>query len=137
MGIKTDDYHTVPLCPEHHGEFHQRGQVGSLTPSETQAEMWRAVASMTRARLLASEGAVVRLQRRWAMAALSLFEQEPLDVRESLLDGVVGLLPPEVGKIVKAYASHPIGTCSYCGERSPLVSDRVGSGFRCAWECAT
>lgn len=136
MGIKTDDYHTVPLCHEHHREWHQRAQVGHLTTSETQAEMWRAVASMNRARLLVAEGAVARVHRRWAMAALSMFELEPLAVRESMLDQVVGLLPPEIGMLVKAHALHPIGPCSQCGERAPLVHDRMASGARCAWGCS-
>lgn len=136
MGLKTDDYHTVPLCHEHHREWHQRAQVGSLTTSETQAEMWRAVASMNRARLLVQQAAVNHLQQRWAMAALSLFEQEDLSVRESMLDQIVGLLPPEVGKLVKAYASHPLGECIQCGSRAPLVMGRPGGVGRCAWHCA-
>lgn len=35
MGLKPSDYQTVPLCTEHHGEFHQRGQIGHWDAKET------------------------------------------------------------------------------------------------------
>jgi hypothetical protein len=131
MGLKTDDYHTVPLCPAHHQEWHQRARIGAFTTPETQAEMWRGIASMLRSRLLIAEGSTVRLQRRWAVAALSLFQAEPAVERSGLLQQVLGLLPPEVGKLVQRYAEVNLDGCSRCGELAPL--NELG---HCAWECA-
>ena len=48
-GIKGCDLLTVPLCHQHHQEWHQRAQVGQLSHLETQVEMWKAVALTLRA----------------------------------------------------------------------------------------
>jgi hypothetical protein len=44
MGLKTTDLHTVPLCPDHHQEWHQKARVLHFTTAETKAEMWQAIA---------------------------------------------------------------------------------------------
>lgn len=41
MGLKSNDYFTVPLCREHHNEFHRRGQIGDMSPKETKAEFYK------------------------------------------------------------------------------------------------
>ena len=48
-GIKGCDLLTVPLCHQHHQEWHQRAQVGQLSKLETQVEMWKAIALTLRA----------------------------------------------------------------------------------------
>lgn len=35
LASKVSDYFTVPLCEEHHREFHDRGQIGSMSPADT------------------------------------------------------------------------------------------------------
>jgi hypothetical protein len=41
--IKCSDYHTVPLCPKHHAEYHQRGQIGFWNPETTKRKFSRAI----------------------------------------------------------------------------------------------
>lgn len=48
-GLKGCDLLTVPLCNQHHQEWHQRAQVGALSHLETQVEMWKAIALTLRA----------------------------------------------------------------------------------------
>lgn len=48
MGLKTCDLHTVPLCPGCHQAWHQRGQIRHLSRSDTQAELWKAIAVLLR-----------------------------------------------------------------------------------------
>jgi hypothetical protein len=43
IGIKGCDFDTVPLCPIHHGEYHQRGQIGFWTREQTLAKFTRAI----------------------------------------------------------------------------------------------
>lgn len=45
MGLKTSDLHTVPLCREHHAEWHTKARVRHYTTGETHTEMWRAIAA--------------------------------------------------------------------------------------------
>lgn len=52
MGLKTCDFHTVPLCPSHHGEWHRRGQVQGYNRDQTEREMWKAIGVTLRGYLL-------------------------------------------------------------------------------------
>ena len=38
MALKGCDYHTVPLCPHHHSEFHTSGRVGFWSKLGTNAK---------------------------------------------------------------------------------------------------
>jgi hypothetical protein len=48
-GMRGCDLLTVPLCSAHHDEWHSRAQIGDLTTTETQREMWKGMALTLRA----------------------------------------------------------------------------------------
>ena len=48
MGLKTCDYHTIPLCAPHHAEWHRTGSIGARNRETTLIEMWRGVATTLR-----------------------------------------------------------------------------------------
>ncbi len=54
-GLKGCDLLTVPLCPRHHQEWHQRASVGELSHTETEREMWKAIAVTLRAASLTED----------------------------------------------------------------------------------
>lgn len=51
MGVKTDDFSTVPLCHEHHRDLHA-GDVRGYTREELQAKLDRTVTALLREALL-------------------------------------------------------------------------------------
>lgn len=68
VGMKGCDLLTVPLCNQHHQEWHQRAQVGALSTLETQVEMWKGISLTLRA---------WELQQARALAAEETSELEP------------------------------------------------------------
>jgi hypothetical protein len=44
IGIKADDYHTVPLCPKCHRYFHDHGVLPGRTKEATELDHWKAQA---------------------------------------------------------------------------------------------
>jgi hypothetical protein len=53
VGMKGCDLFTVPLCQEHHREWHQRASIGERSTVETELEMWKAMAVTLRAHRVA------------------------------------------------------------------------------------
>lgn len=39
--LRASDYLTVPLCREHHDEWHNRRKLGTLNSAETMAIFWK------------------------------------------------------------------------------------------------
>lgn len=48
VGVKGCDLLTVPLCPRHHGEWHQHARIEPYDRNETQAYIWRGIAETMR-----------------------------------------------------------------------------------------
>lgn len=51
-GIKAHDLFTVPLCRQHHDEYHQHRKIGALTRIETSALLWKECALLLSERVM-------------------------------------------------------------------------------------
>lgn len=43
VGRKASDYSVVPLCREHHDQFHVRRSIGHMSIEETRDFLWRSI----------------------------------------------------------------------------------------------
>lgn len=59
MSVKASDAFTVPLCRQHHDEWHKRGRVGVMDRKQTLAIFWQSCAMILAARIQSMEGTLM------------------------------------------------------------------------------